>query len=114
VISSPKSGAVFAYGLLGTIYRSLDQGESWEELDSGVQASLFGAALSQEGVLVLVGPGGTATRTEDDGESFTPLIQPKRNGLYGVTPYGKKGFVVTGQGGSRPLVEGTAGGPADE
>lgn len=114
VISNPDSGAVFAYGLLGTIYSSSDRGESWEERSSGVQASLFGAAVSPEGSIVFVGQGGTATRSDDDGESFSPLIQPSRQGLYGVTHYGKNTFMVTGQGGSKPLVQGTTGGQADE
>jgi len=102
VLVNPASGSVFAYGLLGTIYRSTDRGENWQQLESNTRSSLFGAVAAPDGTLLFVGQNGTVLTSQDDGDSFTVLDDGSR-GLYGAAYLAPGRFVVTGDGGSEPL-----------
>lgn len=55
----PASGGVMAFGLRGHVQMTDDFGDSWRELDTGVNSSLFGAAVDPDGYPVLVGAGAT-------------------------------------------------------
>ncbi|WP_165787013.1 WD40/YVTN/BNR-like repeat-containing protein [Pseudohalioglobus lutimaris] len=113
VVSNPETGSVFAYGLLGTIYRSEDQGVNWSAVDGLVRGSLFGAE-AVAGSVVFVGQGGIATLTRDDGRTFTPMVQPDRDGLFGVATMSDGRFVASGERGARLLVVTAAGDQGDE
>ncbi len=113
VVSNPETGSVFAYGLRGTIYRSADQGMTWNAVDGLVRGSLFGAE-AVAGSVVFVGQGGIATLTGDDGKTFAPMVQPVRDGLFGVAAMADGRFVATGERGTRLLDVTDAGGQDDE
>jgi photosystem II stability/assembly factor-like uncharacterized protein len=112
VLVNPVGGSVFAYGLRGTVYRSRDDGESWEPLQSRAPASLLGGFSTGDGTLIFVGQGGTVSISQDDGDTFTLLPQPSRAGIHGIAPTVDGRYMVTGDGGSRLLVTGTAAGSA--
>jgi photosystem II stability/assembly factor-like uncharacterized protein len=100
VVVNPVSESVFAYGLLGTIYRSNDRGRTWAELRSNTRASLFGAASAADGTLVFVGDNGTVLLSTDNGDSLIVLDQKSSRGLYGVAAISRGQIIVTGEGGS--------------
>ncbi|MDZ7791758.1 MAG: hypothetical protein U5L08_14940 [Xanthomonadales bacterium] len=55
----PVPGGVMAFGLRGHVQMTDDFGDSWSELDTGVNSSLFGAAIDPDGYPALVGAGAT-------------------------------------------------------
>jgi photosystem II stability/assembly factor-like uncharacterized protein len=70
----------FLYGLKGRIFTTSDGGQSWQDLPSGVETSLTGSAISEQGKLVLVGLSGVVLLRNAPGESF---IRIKTQGYEG-------------------------------
>lgn len=83
---------VLAFGLRGNVQRSSDFGDSWEVLDSGVDSTLLGGALDQEGWPVMVGSGATILtyhpltgdfRVSEDrlGSDYAAVLFPEDGGM---------------------------------
>ena len=73
-----KAGAVIAYGMRGNVFRSSDDGASWQKIETGVPAGLVSSTVTAEGRIVLVSQGGQVLVSSDDGSSFSrvPIEQP--------------------------------------
>lgn len=67
-----QENCILAYGLRGHVQRSCDSGETWDELNTGVLASLFGATLYDGGV-ALVGANGTLIQARQGADSFQTI-----------------------------------------
>ncbi len=65
-----KPGLVLAYGLRGTAYRSRDGGQNWEQVDTGITASITGSTVLPDGRLLLCSQAGDVLLSDDDGASF--------------------------------------------
>ncbi|WP_160108162.1 YCF48-related protein [Pseudomonas izuensis] len=67
---------VLAYGLRGTVYRSLDQGRSWHRVDTGVSNALTGGAVLADGRIALVSQGGQLLIASPSADRFfaVPLL----------------------------------------
>ena len=64
-------GALFLFGEVGTMYRSLDKGQSWETLDMVYEGSLFGAVGDRESECVAAfGLRGTVVNSCDGGDNW--------------------------------------------
>lgn len=68
-----KPGLVLAYGLRGTAYRSLDGGQNWEAVDTGITASITGSTVLPDGRLLLCSQAGDLLVSDDDGAHFRRL-----------------------------------------
>lgn len=68
-----KPGSVIAFGLRGNVFRSSDGGAGWQKVETGVQAGLAGAAITEDGRIVLVSQGGDLLVSSDSGSSFKPV-----------------------------------------
>jgi photosystem II stability/assembly factor-like uncharacterized protein len=68
-----KSGAVIVYGLRGNAYRSVNNGATWQKIETGVTVGLTGARVMQDGRILLVSQAGQVLASSDDGLSFTRL-----------------------------------------
>src|SRR5699024_5827721 len=55
----PAGNGIIAFGLRGNVQLSDDYGDSWQEFESGVEATLLGGAVSPDGRVVMVGTGAT-------------------------------------------------------
>ena len=66
-----------AVGLLGTIVRTSDGGESWTLPPSGTRNSLHGVAFAEANTAVAVGEQGTIVRSIDGGATWTVLAEPR-------------------------------------
>jgi len=62
--------SVIAYGLRGTVLRSVDGGATWQPIPTGVQAGLAGGTQDARGRFVLVSQAGQILVSRDDGASF--------------------------------------------
>lgn len=72
-----NSRAVLAFGLRGTVLRSMDGGRTWQTIDTGVQAGLTGGTVDAEGRFVIVSQVGHVLVSRDDGATFK-LAQVER------------------------------------
>jgi photosystem II stability/assembly factor-like uncharacterized protein len=95
-----RSGAkVTAVGPAGRIYRSLDAGNTWNEIPSGVLVSLNGGAGMPQGPAWIVGDEGTILRSLD-GASWTPAQSTTTADLYGIAERDFTDLYVVGSGGT--------------
>lgn len=73
-----RPGLVFAYGLRGHAVRSVDGGESWSAVDTGLPVSLTAASFDASGRLYLFSQAGQGLVSDDHGVSFKPLELAER------------------------------------
>ena len=86
---------VTAFGMRGNVYRTADEGKSWNKVESGIESGLFGASVLDDGRLVAVSQAGQALISIDDGASFTliPGIRPLP--FTAVTSAGKNKIAIS-------------------
>lgn len=68
-----KPGAVIAYGLRGNVFRSGDEGKTWQKIDTGVLAGLTASTVTADGRILLASQTGQVLASADDGRSFVRL-----------------------------------------
>ena len=68
-----KQGAAVAFGMRGNVFRSSDDGASWNKIETGVPAGLVSGTITAEGRFVLVSQGGQILVSSDSGSSFKIL-----------------------------------------
>lgn len=73
-----RPGLVFAYGLRGHAIRSLDGGQSWAAVDTGLPVSLTAASFDANGRLYLFSQAGQGLVSDDSGASFKTLDLAER------------------------------------
>ncbi len=67
-----RAGSLVAYGLRGRVFRSIDGGNAWQPVDSGVPVSVSAGIELAPGVLALLDQTGGLLLSRDDGASFQP------------------------------------------
>ena len=93
------SGIGFAVGEDGVILRSLDMGQTWNEVDSGVSNPLYAVNFPSDTVGYAVGSSGLILRTADGGSTWTAQSSGITTDLYGVTFLGEYFGMVVGESG---------------
>jgi photosystem II stability/assembly factor-like uncharacterized protein len=88
-----------AVGPAGRIYRSLDAGNTWNEIPSGTLASLNGGAGMPQGPAWTIGDEGTILRSLD-GASWTPVHTATTADLYGIAERSLTHLYVVGSAGT--------------
>ena len=96
-----KDKFVLVYGLRGNIYRSLNKGESWQKVESGVSTGLVDSTATDDGRILIAGLDGTLLESKDGGASFIPLAKEKAEHTSAVEVAGANSLVVTGFNGIR-------------
>ncbi|NNF15776.1 MAG: photosystem I reaction center subunit IV [Gammaproteobacteria bacterium] len=84
-IGKSVSGALFAVGEAGKLFRSVDGGEQWQALDSPYQGSFFGVLTPPDGSVVIFGLRGRIYRSSDEGETWQAADSPAQATLMGGT-----------------------------
>ncbi|HEY5803531.1 MAG TPA: YCF48-related protein [Lysobacter sp.] len=97
-----KPGLVIAYGLRGTAYRSLDGGQNWEPVDTGVTASITASQVMPDGRVLMCSMGGDVLLSDDDGAHFRPLAVKAAMPCTGLAVSGNA-VVLTGLRGVRVI-----------
>lgn len=92
-------GAVLAYGMRGTIYRSDDDCGSWNAIPSGTTAGLSAFAVPAPGHVVLAGADGALVESGDGGRSFVVVPRSDRAGITAAVAIGAHGVLLFGRGG---------------
>jgi photosystem II stability/assembly factor-like uncharacterized protein len=91
-----KSGAVVAFGLRGNVFRSANGGAAWQKIETGVQAGLTGATVTQDGKIVIVSQNGDVLISADDGASFKPVKMDQSIYATAVASIDKDSLLIAG------------------
>ena len=105
-IAYVKDAGLFVVGEQGSMFRSPDDGQTWEKLEGPYQGSLFGAvATGESNTLLVYGLRGNLFRSTDFGTTWEPVpLQGERGPLEfsianaSLTP--DNSIVLVGNGGS--------------
>lgn len=90
-----SNSTVLAYGMRGSLYRSVDAGKSWAQVASGTQAGITSATRLDDGRVVLTDQGGGLAVSRDDGQSFARVRVQSPTPFFSVAP-GAAGSVILG------------------
>jgi photosystem II stability/assembly factor-like uncharacterized protein len=72
-IARSSAGTLLVAGEAGTLLRSLDDGNSWERVETVYPGSFFGAVAASDGSLLIFGLRGNVFRSADEGESWAKV-----------------------------------------
>jgi len=107
-IAATRAGELIIAGEGGVLFRSMNAGASWEQLDSGHYGSYFGIVHDEiNGLTTAFGLGGAIFQSPDFGSSWTQLDSHLTSALAGgaVTADGKT--VLVGVGGLMLTIDGS-------
>jgi photosystem II stability/assembly factor-like uncharacterized protein len=101
-------GAVLAYGLRGTVYRSADQGASWTKIDARLPATIVASIRAGDGAaLLLADAGGRIASSADGGQSWNTVALEQPMPLTGLADAGGGRIVLVGPRGAAVTRTGT-------
>ena len=69
----PTPQGILAYGMRGNAFLSVDQGKSWQALETGLSASITAADIGPGNRVLLIDQSGRLSMSRDGGQRFTPL-----------------------------------------
>lgn len=92
---------LLAYGLRGNLFSSIDQGDSWSEVDSGTTITLTTGMTLPDGGVVLAGQGGIILTRSAGEQSFTAAANPDRRVISGIAQQADGHLLLVGLGGVR-------------
>lgn len=101
--SATASGAVVLGGLRGRVFRTEDEGLTWQEVEKPPTSSMVDSTLLDDGRVVLAGIAGELLISSDDGRSFNflPLVTGSR--VYTVEQGPGASLLVGGPAGIKKL-----------
>ncbi|MCP1445822.1 photosystem II stability/assembly factor-like uncharacterized protein [Pseudomonas sp. GGS8] len=105
-IAAVKDSGIFIVGEQGSMFRSADQGLTWEKLEGPYEGSLFGViGTAQPATLLVYGLRGNLYRSTDFGTTWEQVeLKAARGalefGLSGATLLDDGSIVIVGNGGS--------------
>jgi photosystem II stability/assembly factor-like uncharacterized protein len=89
-------GAVLAYGLRGSVFRSDDAGKTWSKVDAGLPASIVASTRTMRDATLLADAGGRMVASDDAGRSFHAVALKQPMPLTGFTEVAEGRFAITG------------------
>ncbi len=92
-ITRSAAGTLLIAGEAGTLLRSLDDGDTWERVETPYPGSFFGAVAPSDGGLLIFGLRGNVFRSTDEGATWTGIETGDSSTLMGGTA-GLDGSVV--------------------
>ncbi|EBA00503.1 WD40/YVTN/BNR-like repeat-containing protein [Marinobacter sp. ELB17] len=96
-IARTENGDLWITAEFGTLYHSVDQGDSWESQELGYESLRSLAFYGTKGVIV--GNGGVIFRTDDSGLNWAEVSSPTTEHLYDVIKDDGR-WLATGNGGA--------------
>lgn len=98
-----KPGEVLVYGLRGHAFRSLDAGQSWQQLDSGLEVSVTAGVLDDGGRYQLFTQAGHRLQASNGQTALQTLPQQGQLPVAGAVLAGDGALVLVGARGTRTL-----------
>lgn len=100
-----RANDVLAFGLRGHVFRSLDDGRNWVELESPGRSSFYGGTLLADGKALLVGAGGTIIIPDPENGTLQRWQHPSRATLSSAVQNAQGDILLVGMGGLLSLAE---------
>ncbi|GAB3626464.1 glycosyl hydrolase [Pandoraea terrae] len=107
-IFADAKGNLFIAAEQGTVFRSQDDGQTWQYVATGYKGTLWSGVALADGTLVVGGLRGTLYRSNDDGASWQAVASPAHSSITSlvaapaaITGVGLDGTVVTSTDGGR-------------
>lgn len=101
--AASPDGSVILGGLRGRMFRTEDEGESWEEVQKPPTSSIVASALLDDGRLVFAGIAGELLVSSDGGRSFNFLPLSSGGRVYTVCQGPEGSILVGGPAGIKKL-----------
>ncbi|OMH28477.1 hypothetical protein BGP75_20890 [Motiliproteus sp. MSK22-1] len=100
-IIQTRQGDIYIAGEAGVLFRSTDNGDNWQLLDSPYEGSFYAIAeVLPEGKLLVTGLRGRGYVSEDQGDNWTELDMATRSTLTAVAQLGDRDVVAVGSSGN--------------
>ena len=93
-------GALLIVGERGTVYRSTDDGESWQRLPLPYAGSMFGALATGGSNVIVFGLRGRAFESGDAGDTWRSLDMPVQATLFGAGMGADRAIAIVGAEGT--------------
>lgn len=93
--AAAQDGAIVLGGLRGRMFRTADEGSTWEEVQKPPTSSIVASTRLADGRLVFAGIGGELLLSNDNGRSFSFLPVSSGNRVYTVAA-GPEGTLLVG------------------
>ena len=98
-----KPGAALVYGLRGNVYRSVDDGSSWNKVELGIPLSVTASTVTADGRILLFSQAGHVLVSVDDGASFKLQAERALAPAAAALVSDAGGLVIVGSRGLRQL-----------
>jgi photosystem II stability/assembly factor-like uncharacterized protein len=109
-VTGTRDGQVFLAGEGGTLFRSMDRGQTWEQLDAGYYDTFFGIVFDPvNNSLMAFGIGSALYRSSDLGSTWEPLKSPIEATFAGGAVTGTGQTILVGPAGAILVIDGTSG-----
>ena len=92
-------GQLLLVGESGTLARSLDQGQTWQTLESPYEGSFFGALQTRAGALLAYGMRGNVWRSTDEGQTWSKAQTGTTLGINSALQLASGRILALGNGG---------------
>jgi photosystem II stability/assembly factor-like uncharacterized protein len=100
-LAGPGLDEAMVYGLQGNVYRTMDRGETWEQVAPVTDATMMAGTFLGGSNLVLVGNSGTILYSRDNGATFEKQVMGDRQSIVGIARNSEGKLIMVGQGGVR-------------
>jgi photosystem II stability/assembly factor-like uncharacterized protein len=105
-ITGTRDGQIIIAGEGGVIFRSMDTGKTWEQMDSGFYGSFFGVVYDPVNERVTAfGLAGALYQSPDFGLTWSAVMSPVKSSLAGGTVTGDGNTVLVGPGGMVLIID---------
>jgi photosystem II stability/assembly factor-like uncharacterized protein len=92
-------GAIYSFGLRGSLFVSTPQAPTWKRIETGVQNAIFGGTVLGDGKFVLVGSGGLLLLFDPQHTTCRVLPPPTAATLSGIVETQSGAWVAVGEDG---------------
>ena len=97
--SGPRVLLIMGYGMRGNVYRTVDNGVTWEKVETGVTKSFGGSVELANGTVILAGLNGAISYSTDTGKTFQTVSRADREGYNAVIGLEGDKIAIFGQSG---------------
>jgi photosystem II stability/assembly factor-like uncharacterized protein len=106
-VTGTATGEIFIAGESGVVFRSLDSGTNWEQMDVGYYGTFFGVTYDPTGkVLRVFGLGSALYQSNDQGVTWQPLNSPVAATFASGTVTADGNNILVGPGGMVLFIDG--------
>lgn len=95
-----ETGALYAFGLQGRLYRSTDSGATWSRVETSVTSGLNDGCVAADGSVVIAGNAGIVLSGDRASAAFAAVRRADRQAVLSCVSLAK-GVVLVGEGGAR-------------